>query len=92
MSMLRINKHEQFILNALERSELDTSEPFTAKRAREVLSMTSTRNNEKTTLRQIPSTHKLNRIFKKSNDYELVVSWQRSFTVEGKSKNMWRRV
>ena len=92
MSMLRINKHEQFILNALERSELDTSKPFTANQARRVLSMTGTRNNEKTTLRQIPSAHKLNRIFKKSSDYELVVSWQKSFTVEGKSKNIWRRV
>jgi protein-disulfide isomerase-like protein with CxxC motif len=92
MSMLRINRHEQYILNAIERSELDTSKPFTAKRAREVLSMTGTRNNEKTTLRQIPSAHKLNRIFKKCSDYELVVNWQRSFTVEGKSKNMWRRV
>lgn len=92
MSMLKINRHEQFILNAIERSELDTSKPFTAKQVREALSMTGTRNNEKTTLRQIPSTHKLNRIFKKSSDYELVVNWQRSFTVDGKSKNMWRRV
>ena len=92
MSMLKINRHEQFILNAIERSELDTSEPFTAKQVREALSMTSTRNNEKTTLRQIPTTSKLNRIFKKSDDYELVINWQRSFTVEGKYKNLWRRV
>ena len=53
MSMLRINRHEQFILNAIERSELDTSEPFTAKQVREALSMTGTRNNQKTTIRQI---------------------------------------
>ena len=64
MSMLRINRHEQFILNAIERSELVTSEPFTAKQVREALSMTGTRNNQKTTIRQIPTVIKLNRIFK----------------------------
>jgi|9_EtaG_2_1085328.scaffolds.fasta_scaffold17822_4 hypothetical protein len=92
MSMLRINKHEQFILNAIDRSGLDTSKPFNCVQLRTALSMTSTRNNEKTTLKQIPTTSKLNRILKKSSDYELVVNWQESYTVEGKSKNVWRRV
>ena len=54
--------------------------------------MTGTRNNQKTTIRQIPTVIKLNRIFKKSDDYELVIGWEKNYTVVGKSKNLWRRV
>ena len=64
-----LNQKERNWLNALKRSYLDLSEPFSAKEAAEAIQATPTKKG--TRMRYVPHSMKLAMILKKSPDFEL---------------------
>ncbi|QDP51865.1 MAG: hypothetical protein GOVbin4206_32 [Prokaryotic dsDNA virus sp.] len=68
--MTKVTKGDRMLLDSLERSYLDTSEPFMASEAIQAILVTGTKKGRSFTIKI--NTKKLCGIFRKSDNYELV--------------------
>lgn len=81
--MTRVTKGDAMLLDSLDRSYLNTEEPFTASSAVQAILVTGTKQGRAFSMKI--NTKKLCGIFRKSPDYELVGERK-------KTSHLWRRL